>query len=95
MRLHENMSAHNAQVHSNDVFSTNEMPFLIFEPFFQKLADSTFKVSEIERKHTYVRQGCPKGTTKAINHAFLLVTPISHTHSNYLHMHAPEEVGHN
>ena len=47
------------------------------------------KVSEIERKRAYVRQGCPKGTTKAINSAFCLVTPISHTHSNYLHMHAP------
>ena len=44
------------------------------------------KVSEITRK----RQGCPKGTTKAINRAcFLLDTPISHTHSNQLHMHAP------
>ena len=30
MRPHENMSARNAQVHSNDVFSTNETPFLIF-----------------------------------------------------------------
>ena len=28
------------------------------------------KVSEIERKRAYVRQGCPKGTTKAINRAF-------------------------
>ena len=40
MRPHENMSARNAQVHSNDVFSTNETPFLIFWPFFQKLAAS-------------------------------------------------------
>ena len=47
------------------------------------------KVSEIERKRAYVRQGCPKGTTKAINRASCLVTPISHTHSNSLHMHAP------
>ena len=47
------------------------------------------KVSEIERNRAYARQGCPKGTTKAINRTFLLVTPISHTHSNYLHMHAP------
>ena len=37
MRPHENMSARNAQVHSNDVFSTNETPFLIFGPFFQTL----------------------------------------------------------
>ena len=40
MRPHENMSARNTQVHSNDVFSTNETPFLIFGPFFQKLAAS-------------------------------------------------------
>ena len=45
-------------------------------------------MSEIERKRAYVCQGCPKGTTKAINSA-LLVTPTGHTHSNYLHMHAP------
>ena len=45
------------------------------------------KILEIARKRAYVRQGCPKGTTKAINRASLLVTPISHTHSNYLHMH--------
>ena len=36
MRPHENMSARNAQVHSNDVFSTKETPFLIFGPFFKK-----------------------------------------------------------
>ena len=40
MRPHENMSARNAQVHFNDVFSTNEKPFFIFGPFFQKLAAS-------------------------------------------------------
>ena len=46
------------------------------------------KVSEIERKHAYLCQSCPKGTAKAINRAFiLLVTPISHIHINYLHMH--------
>ena len=47
------------------------------------------KVSEMERKRTYVCQGCPKGTTKAINRASCLVSPINYTHSNYLHMHAP------
>ena len=42
----------------------------------------------IERKRAYGHQGCPKGTTEAINRAFcwsrLLVTP---TAINYLHMH--------
>ena len=39
---------------------------------------------QIARKCAYMHQGCPKGTTN-----FLLVTPITHTRSNYLHMHAP------
>ena len=40
MRPHENMSARNAQVHSDDVISTNETPVLIFGPFFQNIAAS-------------------------------------------------------
>ena len=35
MRPHETMSVRNAQLHSNDVFSTNEMPFLILGHFFK------------------------------------------------------------
>ena len=45
-------------------------------------------VSETKRKCVYVRRGCPNRTTKAINRVILFVTPISHTHSKYLHIHA-------
>ena len=42
------------------------------------------KISEIPNSK-YLCQGFPKGI--ALKLYFLLVTPISHTHSNYLHIH--------
>ena len=60
------------------------------------------EMSETARKRSYLRQGCQKGTTKAINRAFtrtrLLVTPTpiimraprrnahARAHKSYMHL---------
>ena len=44
-------------------------------------------MSEITRKRAYVRRSCPKGTTKATDHAFCRTALTSHTHTDRCNMH--------
>ena len=44
-------------------------------------------------KETHIRASrLSKRDHESYKSCFLLVTPISHTHSNYLHMHAPYSI---
>ena len=57
------MSTCNAQVHSNDIFSTNETLLFIFGPFFQNIAASVQYSGQLRQGHQY-KNGQGGGYTK-------------------------------